>query len=233
MLSLYYGTDRTAARNAIHALVANASSVPTLETITADTYRSGLVSTAIGEQSLFGGETWYLFDTPSTNPEFKSDVLQLLDELAAAPGTYIVLEGVLLAADLKPFKAVTDAIEQFTAAKAERINTFALTDALLRRDRRQMWLILQQAVQAGVTEEEIVGVLWWQLKSLLLADRTKTAKEASMKEFTYNKAKRSLGAFKPGEVEQLAARLLAGFHHVRVGKGQLSDVLERWILLGR
>jgi hypothetical protein len=84
----------------------------------------------------------------------------------------------------------------------------------------------------GLSAEEIIGTLWWQLKTLRLAMLTKSAEEAGVKDFPYNKAKRALKNFKDGEIETLSLRLLNLYHDGHAGKCDIDLALEEWVLRG-
>ena len=121
-------------------------------------------------------------------------------------------------------------MEEYKAAAAERFNAFGMADSLSRKDKKTLWLQLQDAKQANLSAEEIIGTLWWQLKSMRLAKNTNSAAEAGMKDFPYNKAKRALSAFKDGELESLSRGLLTVYHEGHLGKVDIDIALERWML---
>ena len=86
------------------------------------------------------------------------------------------------------------------------------------------------ARQESIADEELIGVIWWQLKSLRLADATVSSIEAGMKDWPYSKAKQSLKNFKPGELSILSDSLLTVYHSARAGRVDMGLALERWIL---
>jgi hypothetical protein len=90
--------------------------------------------------------------------------------------------------------------------------------------------LLQDARAAGLREEEIIGMLWGQLKSLRLAAVTSSADEAGMKDFPYNKSKRALNTFAPGEVLTLSQSLLELYHAGHSGQRDMDIALEQWVL---
>ena len=228
MLSVFYGTDRTAVRDAAHTEYQKVGIVPTI--IEESTYVVGAVASAVGASSLFGGSECFLLDTPSGDDEFEAEVIGSLKELAASLNTFIILEGALLADSKKKYGKHATKVEEFTATKAERFNSFTLAEALAKKDKKNLWVLLQEATAAGLRPEEIIGMLWWQLKALRLAKLTRTAEEAGMKEYPYKKAKQSLGLFKDGEVEQLSSSLLELYHEAHQGKRDMDLALEEWIL---
>jgi DNA polymerase III delta subunit len=180
--------------------------------------------------SLFSGTQVYLVDTPSTDDRFFAEVINEAQILQGSPHYFIVIENSLVAADKKILAKVATTIEEFKAGTVERFNMFALADALVRKDRKTLWMLLQEALREGAQAEEIIGILWWQLKMLRLAAKTKTAAEAGVKDFPYNKAKRALAGFKSGEVDTLARSLLALYHDGHAGKRYINVALEEWVL---
>lgn len=231
MFRLFYGTDvvnvRQAALGFVDSLLKEET---TLETIDVDNYEPGIFADAIGGASLFGGEVLYVIDTPSLSEEMYEDVLKHLEHFAAPPHTFIIIEGSLLSPERKKFEKYAESVEEFKAGVKERFNTFALADALARKDKKSLWLIFNEARIAGIALEEIAGVLWWQLKTLRLAALTKSANEAGLKDYPYNKAKRALPKFAEGELETLSHDLLRLQHDSRLGKCELDVVLERFVL---
>ena len=109
-------------------------------------------------------------------------------------------------------------------------NIFTLTDAFGARKKREAWVLYRQALSKGVSSEEVFWKLVWQVKTLLLADRTKNAEEADMKVFPYNKAKSFLKHWKKGELENLSENLVVGYHQTRLGKEEMETFIEKTIL---
>ena len=231
MLAVFFGDDRKKVRDAATEYIDN--NLPenaSLTTIEAEEYQAGWLSDALGVASLFGGEEWFVLDRPSQNGEYKEEVESALADLEKSPNTFIVLEDKMLATIKKRYDKHAVLMREFTAAKAAGFNNFALADALAGKDKRRLWLLYQEACLSGVREEEVIGILWWQLKTLRLAKLTSGAKAAGMKEFPYNKAKRSLVKFADNELERLSDTLLALYHDSRAGRRDMDIALEKWIL---
>jgi DNA polymerase III delta subunit len=234
MLHVYYGTDRQKVRDAATVFTdINMSPDGTLTTLDAHGYAAGQISDALGASSLFGGEEWFVIDTPTDNADLAEEVKNNLKGMSESGNTFIILEGALLAAAKKSYAKYAESSEEFIAAKNERFNTFAMADALASKDRRQLWVLLQEAKAAGSAPEELIGILWWQLKALRLADVTSNATEAGMKDFPYNKAKRSLSKFAPGEVTTLSQSLIELYHAGHAGVRDIDLALEQWVLGGK
>jgi len=233
MLYIYYGTAVEAVRTRAHQKITalkEADSSAVLESIDPSSYESGQLQTLAGSVALFGGVRVYLIDRPSESALCWEELQRDMTDLARSPHHFVVIEGALTAADKRTLAKETVLLEEFKGEAATRVDTFVLCDALARKDKRSLWMHLQEVVAAGVSAEEVVGVLWWQLKMLRLAAATKSASEAGVKDFPYNKAKRALSNFKPGELEVLAQSLLALYHDGHAGKRDINLALEEWVL---
>lgn len=231
MLTVFCGSDTVKVRQTAFAFVGEKEAKGVMVTfIDADNYNSGLLADAAGAASLFGGEELYVLDTPSSNKDFDEEVKDSLEALKESSNIFVVIEEGLLVAPKKQYQKYADSLEEFKGESKDRFNVFAMADALSRKDKKTLWLLLQQAKAAGLSEEEIIGTLWWQLKTLRLAAATSSASEAGMKDFPYNKAKRSLVNFKAGELEKISHDLLSVYHDGHAGIRDIDLALEQWTL---
>lgn len=114
--------------------------------------------------------------------------------------------------------------------KGREFNIFALTDALGARQKKEAWILYQKALGAGLSAEEIFFKIVWQVKSMLIASKTKNVGETDMKPFPYSKAKSFLKHFRPGELEKLSENLVIGYHQARRGEGEIETLVEKIIL---
>jgi len=114
--------------------------------------------------------------------------------------------------------------------EGKEFNIFALTDALGARKKKEAWILYQKALAAGLSAEEIFFKLFWQVKSMLIAARTRNVGETDMKTFPYNKAKSFLKNFKSGELEKLSENLVTGYTLARRGEGEIETLIEKIIL---
>ncbi len=227
MLAVFFGSDRKAIRDRAEQVFDKNAVV---ETIDEHSYEIGKLADAVGATSLFGEPLQYLIDTPSIDDNFKDEVENLLKEMSASSYQFVIIESVLLATQKKKYAKYANLVEEFLAESKDRFNAFALADALVQKDKKTLWVLLQEAKNAGLREEEIIGTLWWQLKTMRAAALTKSASEAGIKDFPYNKAKRALAKFEKGEVEKLSRSLLKCYHDGHKGLVDVSVGLEMWVL---
>ncbi len=114
--------------------------------------------------------------------------------------------------------------------KGREFNIFILTDALGARDKKRAWILYQQALSAGLSAEEIFFKVVWQVKSMLIASRTKSVEETDMKTFPYSKAKGYLKNFSISELTNLSESLVIGYHKARRGIGEVETLVEKILL---
>jgi hypothetical protein len=114
--------------------------------------------------------------------------------------------------------------------KGHEFNIFALTDALGARDKKRAWILYQQALGAGISAEEVFFKIVWQVKSMLIALKTKSINETDMKPFPYSKAKLFLKNFKFEELEKLSEDLVISYHKARQGVGEIETSIEKLLL---
>ena len=230
MLYIYYGNNQDEVRKralARVALMTQGAREPVR--ITGDEYQEGVLTELAGGASLFGGTEVILLDTPSEREDFHTAVFENLELLKQSSHTFVLIEHSLTAGEKKDGMKYGEECVEIKEEK-EKLNIFALSDALSERNKKELWLILIELVREGVPYEEIIGILFWQLKVLRLAERTESAEDAGQKPFVYGKAKRALIKFKKGELEELSTALLTLYHDGHLGKRDLGLALEKWVL---
>ncbi len=230
MLAVFHGNDTVKVRQAALHFAESSVDGASPRLIESGEFEPGLLESLAGEASLFGGRSVYLLDTPSANKEFLEAVIVQAEALQNSNQVFVVIEGALLADPKKKLTKHAACAEEYKSAAGERFNGFSLADALSKRDKKLLWLLWNEALRNGLSPEEIVGILWWQLKTLRLAAIGQTAAEVGLKDFPYKKAKAALAKFKPGELEDLSRSLLSLAHESRLGRQDIQVSLERWIL---
>ncbi len=235
MLYVFTGSVAVAVRARAHAFLDTLRGGEAhSERVSAEECTDEFLRDRIGAQSLFGGSEApqvFLLDTPSEKKDALERVVEHAPALAESANIFVLIEGKLLAAQAKPLKAAAAEYHEVKADVAkEPFNAFALADALARRDKKSLWVLLVRAQKEGLSAEEIIGTLYWQLKSMRLVTLTKSPAEAGLKPFVYSKAQRGAVHFKDGELEKLSEKLVTLYHEARLGKVDIDLALERWVL---
>jgi hypothetical protein len=231
MLFVYYGDDVTKVR--IEALK-KASSLLTeggeVTFIASENASIEILKDIPRATSLFRSHEVYMLDTLSDDEVLFEMLVELLPALQDSGNQFVVIEQTLSPKMQKLFAEHAHTAEQFLGKARKPFNIFALSDALCARDKKTLWILLQEALREGKTSEELIGTIFWQLKMLRLGEVTKSALEAGQKPFVYDKAKRALSKYKHGELTELSHELLVLYHKGHMGLCTLSYALEAWVL---
>lgn len=237
MLYVYFGTDKESARKKVQATVANMLSKnpdALYFRITQETVGGFSPEELAQSQALFKSEYIVVCDSLLESVEGEEFVIQNIEQFAESPHPIFVLEAALKAPQKKKCEKFAVKMQEFSLkekASAERFNTFSLTDALASRDTKTLWTLFRDAKRHGVSDEEIHGILFWMLKTLVLTASADSAQDAGLKPFPYQKAQRSLARFESKEVlHERLARFALLPQHARRRKIPLEIELERYIL---
>ncbi len=231
MLYVFTGNDVVGVRTRAHAFFESKGVAPSeVERVACESYQAGMFSSLVEDQSLFGDAPPVLLDFLFEDEEIAVEVEKFLEAFASSARLFVLMDHKPLVAREKLLKVHAKEYVAIQAKEKEaHFNTFALADALLKRDKKSLWVLLARAKQAGVEGEAIIGILFWQLKMLRLAESTKNAEEAGVKEYPYTKAKSALRLFPKKDLLTLSEKLLTVYHDGHFG-ADLEVGLERWVL---
>ncbi len=84
--------------------------------------------------------------------------------------TFVLLEEKILASDLKKYQKYAT-IEDFSIKEVKqtsKIQVFDIADSFSRKDKMSTWILYRNAVLAGISPEEISGILFWKIKTMIL-----------------------------------------------------------------
>jgi hypothetical protein len=142
----------------------------------------------------------------------------------------VLAEKKLLAADIKRLEKVGVEVKEIVSDKKGEFNIFKMTDCLGQRDKKNLWLKLTEAKRQNVTAENLCGVLLWQLKNILLATEYKTAAEAGLSPFPFNKAKSFEKKWQVELIREKIINLTKLYHDAHMGKVDFWNGLELFCL---
>ncbi|MEX0672593.1 MAG: hypothetical protein WDZ82_03255 [Candidatus Paceibacterota bacterium] len=185
-----------------------------------------------GSQGLFDSKYIVQIDQVMDIADARETVLESAKSLGESENVFIIVENELSKAVLKRLEKHAERVEEFSKKKEgkKEFNTFALADALGKRDRKALWVEYQKNCRELKAPEEIHGVLFWQLKSIAIAQQTNSAEEAGMKAFPYSKAKGFGKNYTDKELYDLLGDLVERYHLARRGEGDMSTQLEQFVL---
>ncbi len=236
MLYFFYGSDTDTTRAKANALVASLQKKkPDAELfrLDADSATPSRLDELIAGQGLF--QKVYLVYTTDLfeSEERKAEFLSRLPRIAESPNIFVAREGKLDKETALKISEKAEKVQLFDkkgGKKRPEFDIFSLTDAFGRRNRKKLWVLFQQAVASGAVPEEIHGILFWQVKSILLAHACKTAEEAEVKPYTWSKAQSFAKNWSEAELKTLSSKLITMYHDSHRGIHDFEIALEKMVM---
>ena len=239
MIYLLYGNDTHTSRKKLHTLLDGLfKKRPDAEYfhITSENILDYSIEELISSQGLFDKKYIVvldnLFEDSVKENNKKDELVKCLKEMQKAEHVFIFLENKIDKKTKIRFKKYTERIQEFTVKeiKKEKFNIFSLTDAFGRRDKKSLWILFQNAKAKGISDEEIHGILFWQVKSMLLTLQNNSAKEAGLNPFVFNKSKGFLKNYSDKDLRGFSQNLITLLHNSRRGICEFNISIERFIL---
>lgn len=235
MLYFLYGTDTNESRKKLQALLSTlAKKRPDAEVfrLKEDNWNEATFQELLSAQGLFDQKYIAVLDGLLEYKESTELVQESVEIMQASTHVFLMIEH-------NPLKKIVDVVSKHAEktqefAKVEKkkefFNTFALGDALGSKDKKSLWVGYLEALRQGVSAEEICGVLFWQVKNIMLAMQTKSVSESKLSPFVDGKARKFAKNFTKNELREISSRLVDTTQKVRNGEGEMEVLLE-WVVL--
>jgi len=235
MLYFLYGTDTNQSRKKLHVLLDSlAKKRPDAEVfrLKEDNWNEATFQELLNAQGLFDQKYIAVLDGLLEYKESTELVVENVKAMQESAHIFLMIEN-------NPAKKIVDSISKHAEKtqefarpekKKEFFNTFALGDALGSKDKKSLWVGYLEALRAGVSAEEICGVLFWQVKNIILAMNTKSASESKLSPFVDSKARKFAKNFTKNELREISSALVESTEKVRNGEGEMEVLLERVVL---
>lgn len=246
MIYLFYGQDTEQARHKANGVVESLLKKrpdASLFRLDSDTWQEAAFDEYVGSQGLFAQKYIVVLDRLFEKKEIKEYVVERLKILKASENIFIIIENTLDKATLTKFEKNAEKIQSFGEEKegiaksganknkkSGEFNMFAITDALGARNQKRLWTLYQQALRHDVVSEELHGILFWQIKSMLLAAMSKDAVEAGLNPFVFSKAKNYAKNFSLSELKKISSQLVTMYHQAHRGEVNFDVALEKFFL---
>lgn len=207
----------------------------TFITVDAGNWSTSVVSENAGGQGLFSSKYIVYLDRIGEKKEHMESFLESFPLMKESDNIFIVLEGKVLAEVKKSIEkhsdktVVTDLVEAKKSFFSE-FNIFSLADAVGERNAFKSWSIYRTAIEKGHEPEAIVGTLFWQVKSMMIAGQAKSAGESGLSPFVYTKAKKASEKYSANEKALLLEKLVSIYHEGHRGMGDIELRVERVLL---
>ena len=117
--------------------------------------------------------------------EAKDFLLKKIGEMQKSENVFIFLEGKLKKAEIDFFskKKVAVNVFELPKGKKEKFDSFLLAYDLEKKDKLNLWIHFRQAIDLGVGMEELIGILFWKVKDMILKRNFSKFKEDELKLF--------------------------------------------------
>jgi len=237
MLYVYYGEDVNSARLkssvTIDALRAKSPDALYIR-VTEENYEEFDFSELVSAQALFKNEYIVLLDGLLQDELTQSEVLNFVKDFAESSNLFFILDSKIKSPTLKKLEKYAAKIQKFekikSSVKKEVFNSFSLTDAFAEHNKKKLWTLFWEAKSHGVSDEEIHGLFFWIVKSMILATNASSAESAGLKPFVFNKSRTFARNFSNSDLKKLSKDLTALPHESRRRGLPLGVSLEKLIL---
>ncbi len=212
MLHLFTGDD-TKAKLASYGKFIKA--VPkTTETlfINRNNFDRAQIENLYSGSGLFFLKSTIVFHNIFEREEARDFLLEKLDLMAESGNDFIFLEGKLNKPVVDAFRKQKAEINIFELPKAkkEKFDNFLVANAFSTKDKLNLWIYFRQAMDLGVGMEELIGVLFWKIKDMLI--------------------RRNFGKFTQVELQNSAAKLSYLLPEARTRGEDAESAFEQFLL---
>ena len=228
MIHVFVGTDNEAKKRSLGDLLRNYNDREVLyfdsESFDQDTFLNSLSGGDMFSQKYVGVLRDLVFDK-------KHSIFEKIERMKESETVFVVLEETILKAGtemLKPHASTWKALD-LPKGRDEKFNIFSITDAFGARDKKSTWVMLQKALRSGVTSDEILNILIWQAKNLLITKREAIMKNTGLSLFVYEKARKYSANYTLPELETMSRSLVSMFHESHLGL-ETEPNLEKFLL---
>jgi len=235
MLYFLYGTDTHKARAKLHDLLDTLTKKrPDSEVfkITSENWSDVQFEELLSSQGLFDQKYIVVLDNVFEKKDAKEFVVDRIEGTKDAEHVFLLLEGKVDAPTLKKIEKFSAKSQEFakTEGKKEFFNIFSITDKLVQKDKKRLWISYVDLLSKGAGSEEIHGILFWQVKNMLLASKADSQKDTGLSPFVYKNALTGSRNFTKEELTQMSTDLVHMTHRVRSGEGEMEVMVEKWML---
>lgn len=183
MIYLFTGDNAEKKVQAFEKFVLSASKGVDVFNINKNDFDEMQVESLYSGSGLFFQKTITIFSDVLDREGVRDFVFKKMSLMQDSQNDFIFLEGPLPKSILKEFEKVKTKVNVFELPKIkkEKFNNFLLANAFGFRDKLNLWIHYRQAVDLGVGLEELVGVLFWKIKDMILKKNFVKFKEDELK----------------------------------------------------
>ncbi len=193
-----------------------------------DSFSPNTCEQFLSSVGLFDEKSIIVINSVCETKEHKEYLLSHLQDMINSDNAFVLSENKLTPTEIKKIKDIGVNISMFAEnTKPSFSNIFVMGDLLLQKNKQKLLLDLYTNTNNGTSIEEIVGVLLWQLKSLLLCQQYSEA-ESGLKNYVYKKCKQC--SWSPEETMEVYKKIINHYHQSRLGGLDLFTRIELSIM---
>ncbi|MDQ2932801.1 MAG: hypothetical protein M3Q80_00270 [bacterium] len=239
MLYVFHGSDVSSSQKKATTLVTSLREKKpdaSYVRIESSHWTPSIVEEHLGGQGLFSNKYIIYLDRVTENSEAKEGLVEYVSAMKESANIFIVFEGKVVAEYKKAFEKHADKVVESDEptkpafGKSNEFNIFALADAVGERNRFKAWSLYRQAIDTGLEPENIIGTLFWQLKSMSLVAQGRPAHETGLSPFVFSKAKKAAEKYSKEELGSFTKQLITLYHDGHRGMCDVELGVERLML---
>lgn len=199
-------------------------------TISGENINQNILDELLQSQGMFSQKYIVIGHGLFEDEELQILIKENLERIGKSEHAFVFVENELKPELIKEIKKHAFKVEEFSVARKFTNDPFRIAEAVGNRDSKMLWKYFTEGMLNEIPAEEIHGKVFWQVKSMLLALKTKSPDEAGMKEYPYKKAKAFAKNYTKEELEKMLLDLVTIYHEAHRGGVDLNTSLEQWIL---
>lgn len=185
MIYLFTGDDAKNKLRSYEKFMATTSKGIETFFISRNDFNKAQIESLYSGAGLFFSKSITTFSDILENEETREFILEKLNLMGDSLNDFVFLESKLTKPVLDAFKKARAEINVFELPKEkkEKFNNFLLANAFGQKDKLNLWIYFRQAMDLGVGMEELIGVLFWKVKDMILKKDFSKFKENQLKDF--------------------------------------------------
>lgn len=241
MIYLFYGNDEIRSRDKMSVIINSLlvkSPEASLFRLNQENFKPEDLEALTKSQGLFHQKFIVACDNllsgDKENKEISETVSGVLQDIAKSENIFILLENNADEKTLVEIKKLAIKNQEFSkqnsGAGRPEFNIFSIINAFTAKDKNRAWALYQEALMTGISAEEILWKLIWQVNNLLLVKNTKDVTKLKMKPYPLTKAKTAVKTFSNEELKKLSTNFLDLYHTTFLGTDEFEFGLEKILL---
>lgn len=236
MLYAFYGSDHAISAKKARSLIASLQAKrpdAAFEQMNGDTWNASVLQGHLGGQGLFSEKYIIFLDRVTENEIALEEIVSFMESLKESANIFIMLESKITAPLQKTIEKYAEKVvvsDSKIANEKPSGNAFALGDALGSKNAFRAWSLYREAIDNGIEVENIAGTLFWQVKSMMVANVSNSSQESGLNPFVFSKSKKFASNYSKENIDRMLNDLVRIYHEGHRGLCNMELELEKMIL---